>query len=69
MSDLFPLDRLETARRRIESSVHRTALVPSRALSALVGAPVHLKCENLQKTGAFKVRGALHRLLRRPAAR
>ncbi len=28
-----------------------------------MGAPVYLKCENLQKTGAFKVRGALHRLL------
>ena len=28
----------------------------------MAGAPLYLKCDNLQKTGAFKVRGALHRL-------
>ena len=39
-------------------------MLRSRTLSKLVGAPVYLKCENLQKTGAFKARGALHRLLR-----
>jgi threonine dehydratase len=48
----------------IDGSVHRTPLVSSATLSERVGAPVYLKCENLQKTGAFKVRGALHRLLR-----
>ncbi len=57
------LDRLTEARRRIADAVHRTPLVHSRALSERVGAPVWLKCENLQKTGAFKVRGALNRLL------
>lgn len=59
----FTLDRLEAARSRIEPSIHRTPLVHSTTLSGRVGAPVHLKCENLQKTGAFKVRGALNRLL------
>lgn len=44
--------------------VHRTPLLRSSTLSDRVGAPVFLKCENLQKTGSFKVRGALHRLLR-----
>ena len=58
------LDVLERARSLIESEVHRTPLLSSRTLSARVSAPVFLKCENLQKTGAFKVRGALHRLLR-----
>jgi threonine dehydratase len=58
------LDRLEEARARIAEAVHRTPLLHSRTLSERVGVPVHLKCENLQKTGAFKVRGALHRLLR-----
>ena len=38
-------------------------MLRSQTLSNRVGAPVYLKCENLQKTGAFKVRGALHRLL------
>jgi len=59
----FPLDRLEAARERIARSIHRTPLLHSATLSERVGAPVWLKCENLQKTGAFKVRGALHRLL------
>jgi len=59
----FSRDRLEGARARITGSVHRTPLLASRYLSDRLGAPVFLKCENLQKTGAFKVRGALHRLL------
>lgn len=59
----FPRDRLERARSLIDGAVHRTPLLPSATLSERVGAPVYLKCENLQKTGAFKVRGALHRLL------
>lgn len=45
-------------------SLHRTPLVRSRMLSDRLGVPVYLKCENLQKTGSFKVRGALNRLLR-----
>ena len=61
---VFDLERFEQARARIAGSVHRTPLVASRTLSGRVGRPVWLKCENLQKTGAFKVRGALHRLLR-----
>ncbi len=60
----FPLERLEDARARVSPSLHRTPLLRSRTLSERVGAPVFLKCENLQRTGSFKVRGALHRLLR-----
>ncbi len=54
---------LEAARARVSDSIHRTPLLRSQTLSDRVGAPVWLKCENLQKTGAFKVRGALNRLL------
>ncbi len=61
---VFDRPRFEEARARIAGSVHRTPLLRSRTLSALAGASVYLKCENLQKTGSFKVRGALHRLLR-----
>lgn len=64
----IPLRDLVDARTRIGDAVHRTPLMPSRYLTERVGAPVFLKCENLQKTGAFKVRGALHRLLRLSAA-
>ena len=60
----FDRSRFEDARARIEGSIHRTPLLRSRFLSDRVGVPVHMKCENLQKTRAFKVRGALHRLIR-----
>jgi threonine dehydratase len=57
------LTALQAARARVSDSIHRTPLLHSTTLSERVGAPVWLKCENLQKTGAFKVRGALNRLL------
>lgn len=48
---------------KILSGVSRaTAMEGSRYLSGLVGAPVHLKCENLQRTGSFKIRGAYVRI-------
>jgi threonine dehydratase len=58
----FSLHRLQAARAEVAEAVHRTPLVRSEALSGRVGTPVYLKCENLQKTGSFKVRGALHRI-------
>ena len=58
----FSLDRLQSARAEIADAIHRTPLVRSETLSGRVGVPVYLKCENLQKTGSFKVRGALHRI-------
>jgi threonine dehydratase len=45
-------------------TIRQTLLVHSRALSELVGGPVYLKCENLQRTGSFKVRGAYRRIAR-----
>lgn len=62
-TDDLSLDDLREARARISESIHHTPLLHSRTLSERIGAPVWLKCENLQKTGAFKVRGALYRLL------
>lgn len=43
---------------RIRELVHRTPVHRSRSLDELVGAAVYLKCENLQRTGSFKLRGA-----------
>ena len=51
------------ARDKISHAVHRTPTVSSRSLSERIGRPVLLKCENLQKTGSFKVRGALNSIL------
>ena len=42
--------------------MHETPLMGSKALSKCIGVPVYFKCENLQKTGSFKVRGALHKV-------
>ena len=42
--------------------VHRTPLIHSNSFSAMTGAEVYLKAENLQKTGSFKVRGAFNKL-------
>jgi len=47
----------------IAGRVVRTPLIASPDLSALAGCEIHLKLENLQRTGAFKLRGALNRLL------
>jgi threonine dehydratase len=44
----------------------RTPLEPSRVLSEQAGGPVWLKCENLQRTGSFKIRGAYVRIARLP---
>ena len=46
------------AARRIDGRVHRTPVLTSRTLNALLDADLYFKCENLQRTGAFKMRGA-----------
>jgi threonine dehydratase len=51
------------ARRRIAGRVVRTPLLPSPSLTRRAGAPIHLKLENHQRTGAFKLRGATNTLL------
>ena len=49
---------VRTAAGRIREHVHRTPVATSRTLDAELGARVFCKCENLQKVGAFKARGA-----------
>jgi threonine dehydratase len=46
------------AQDRIAPHIHHTPVLTSRSLDAIVGAQVFFKCENLQKTGSFKIRGA-----------
>lgn len=48
---------------RIRPHIHRTPVLQSRQLSALVGADVYFKCENFQKSGSFKMRGAANAIL------
>lgn len=60
---MIPLDDIRSAARRIEGLVHRTPLLSSRTLSEAAGSNLYLKCESLQKTGSFKPRGALNKIL------
>ena len=60
MSDLLRTDDFIAARERIAGAIHRTPLLSFRTLGRSTGADARLKCENLQKTGSFKVRGALN---------
>lgn len=46
----------------IRPFIHRTPLIYSSSLSLITGAEVYLKAENLQKTGSFKVRGAVNKM-------
>jgi threonine dehydratase len=54
----------EDAAATLEGVIARTPLDHSQHLSDVLGAPVHLKLENLQRTGSFKIRGATYRLSR-----
>jgi threonine dehydratase len=56
------------ARAILEPIIRQTPLLESSALSALAGGPVYVKCENLQRGGSFKVRGAYVRIARLSAA-
>jgi threonine dehydratase len=52
------LDDVLSAAAQIKGVAHRTPVLRSRTLDQLVGAEVYLKCENFQRIGAFKFRGA-----------
>ncbi|MEY9165724.1 threonine dehydratase [Sinorhizobium fredii] len=52
------LSDMNEAHARIKPHIHRTPVLTSRFINSLAGAELFFKCENLQKAGAFKVRGA-----------
>ncbi|MFF2008028.1 threonine ammonia-lyase [Streptomyces sp. NPDC058195] len=56
------LDDVLGAQKMLSGVARTTAMEGSRHLGELVGAPVHFKCENLQRTGSFKLRGAYVRI-------
>ena len=57
------IDDIVQAAKRLEPWAHRTPVLTSRTLDERSGASVFLKCENLQRVGAFKFRGAMNALL------
>ena len=58
------IDDIRAARRRLEGKAHRTPVMRCSAIDALAGAELHFKCENFQKVGAFKFRGACNAVLK-----
>jgi len=61
---MIDLDAIRAAATLLEGKVRRTELIDSHYFSARVGVPLWFKCENLQRTGSFKIRGATNYLLR-----
>lgn len=59
----YSKETLILARKTLGNHIHNTPILKSRLLNELAGCELFFKCENLQKAGAFKMRGAMHKLL------
>ena len=64
MPHAVTLDDIHAAAERLHGFVHRTPVLTCATLDALAGRAIHFKCENLQKTGSFKYRGATNAVRR-----
>jgi threonine dehydratase len=59
---MITIDMITEARERIAGRVHRTPVVSSHLFNEVAGREVFFKCENLQRAGAFKIRGATNKI-------
>ena len=57
-------DDIRAAADRLHGVAHRTPVLRSNSIDEMLGAQLFFKCENLQRTGSFKIRGATYRLSR-----
>jgi threonine dehydratase len=61
----FPsLSDISAAHARIQPFIHRTPILTSEAIDAIAGCCIYFKCENFQKVGAFKARGAANAVMK-----
>ncbi|MFN2493404.1 MAG: threonine/serine dehydratase [Pyrinomonadaceae bacterium] len=60
---MLTFDLIKQAAKRIRGHIHRTPVVTSRSFNDVAGREVFFKCENLQRAGAFKIRGATNKIL------
>src|SRR5881394_940466 len=60
---MLTIDLIKQAAARIAGRVHRTPVVTSRSFNEVAGCEVFFKCENQQRAGAFKARGATNKIL------
>lgn len=65
---MMTLEDIRSAALMLQDRVRRTELVPSHFFSERIGTPIWFKCENLQRTGSFKLRGATNYLMRQASA-
>jgi threonine dehydratase len=65
---MIALSEIRAAAERLTGTLHRTPLLSAQALGARAGVELRLKCECFQKTGSFKPRGALNKVLSLSAA-
>lgn len=59
---MLNISQIHEARERIASRIHRTPVITSRQFNELSGKEVFFKCENFQRAGAFKIRGATNKI-------
>ena len=57
---MISIEKINEAHKRINSFIHRTPILKSTSLNILSGSDLYFKCENFQKAGSFKIRGALN---------
>jgi len=60
---MLTLELIQEAAARVAGRIHRTPVVTSRSFNQVAGREVFFKCENLQRAGAFKIRGATNKIL------
>jgi len=65
---MIPLPEIRAAAERLAGTLHRTPVMSAQAIGARAGVELRLKCECFQKTGSFKPRGALNKVLSLSAA-
>src|SRR6185436_16728836 len=59
---MLNIQTIQEARERIGSRIHRTPVITSRQFDEISGKEVFFKCENFQRAGAFKIRGATNKI-------
>ena len=60
---MLTLQKIQEAAARISGHIHRTPVLTSRLFNERAGCEVFFKCENLQRAGSFKIRGASNKIL------
>src|SRR5215475_7942710 len=63
MTGIPDRSQIEQAHERVRPYIHRTPVLTSNYIDEVAGCQVYFKCENFQKTGSFKARGAMNAVL------